>query len=86
MIHDDEKYVWDMLRPIIPYPTGRFFRGTLSQALRARLRSVLSLRDTLADVSQQHLEVSVRFAVNLKKRAFLDADILILFRQTWFRK
>jgi hypothetical protein len=46
----------------------------------------LSLRDTLlADVSQQHL-VSVRFAVNLKKRAFLDADILILFRQTWFRK
>jgi hypothetical protein len=34
-------------------PTGRFFRGTLSQALRARLRSVLSLRDTLADISQQ---------------------------------
>jgi hypothetical protein len=31
--------------PIIPYPTGRFFGGTLSQALRARLRSVLSLRD-----------------------------------------
>ncbi len=24
---------------IIPYPTGRFFGGTLSQALRARLRS-----------------------------------------------
>src|SRR6202047_5151324 len=41
--------------PIIPYPTGRFFRGTLSQALRARLRSVLSLRDALADISQQHL-------------------------------
>src|SRR5271165_3350086 len=36
-------------------PTGRFFRGTLSQALRARLRSVLSLRDALADISQQHL-------------------------------
>src|SRR5580700_10717786 len=43
------------LRPIIPYPTGRFFRVTLSQALRARLRSVLSLRDALADISQQHL-------------------------------
>jgi hypothetical protein len=27
-------------RPIIPCPTGRFLRGTLSQALRARLRSV----------------------------------------------
>jgi len=27
--------------------TGRFFRGALSQALRARLRSVLSLRDAL---------------------------------------
>ena len=27
----------------------------LSQALRARLRSVLSLRDALADISQQHL-------------------------------
>src|SRR5208283_1124693 len=53
--HFDEKYLWDQLRPIIPYPTGRFFRGTLSQALRARLRSVLSLRDALADISQQHL-------------------------------
>ena len=53
--HVDEKYLWDSLRPIIPYPTGRFFRGTLSQALRARLRSVLSLRDALADISQQHL-------------------------------
>ena len=27
--------------PITPYPTGRFFRGTLFQALRARLRSVV---------------------------------------------
>jgi hypothetical protein len=27
--------------------------GTPSQALRARLRSVLSLRDALADISQQ---------------------------------
>ena len=27
----------------------------LSQALRARLRSVLSLRDALADISQRHL-------------------------------
>src|SRR5580692_8561964 len=34
------EYLWDSLRPIMPYPTGRFFRGTLSQALRARLRSV----------------------------------------------
>ena len=33
--HFDEKHLWDELRPIIPYPTGRFFRGTLSQALRA---------------------------------------------------
>ena len=41
--------------PIIPYPTGRLFRGTLSQALRARLGSVSSLRDALADISQQHL-------------------------------
>ena len=36
----------------IPY--GTFFRGTLFQALRARLRSGLSLRDALADISQQH--------------------------------
>src|SRR5580698_10649673 len=42
--HLDEKYLWDALRPIIPYPTGRFFRGTLSQALRAWLRSAC-LRD-----------------------------------------
>ena len=32
-----------------------YFGVALSQALRARLRSVLSLRDTLADISQQHL-------------------------------
>jgi hypothetical protein len=31
------------------------FRGTLFQALRARLQSVLSLRDALADISQQYL-------------------------------
>jgi hypothetical protein len=43
--------------PGIPYPTGRFFRGTLSQALRARLRSVLSLRDTLADMCQATIGV-----------------------------
>jgi hypothetical protein len=35
----DEKYLWDALRPIIPYPTGRFLRGMFFQALRARLRS-----------------------------------------------
>src|SRR5580704_10244967 len=40
---------------IIPYPTGRFFRGALFQALRARLRSVSSLWDALTDISQQHL-------------------------------
>jgi hypothetical protein len=50
--HVDKKYLWDSLRPIIPYPTGRSFRGTLCQALRARLRSVWSLRDALADISQ----------------------------------
>src|ERR1700722_17309730 len=60
---DAQRYLFSALlnrpgRPshlIIPYPTGRFFRGTLSQALRARLRSVSSLRDALADISQQHL-------------------------------
>src|ERR1700722_15131098 len=41
--------------PIIPYPTGRFFRGTLSQALRARLRAGSLLRDAVAELSQQSL-------------------------------
>ena len=31
------------------------FEGRFSQALRARLRSVSSLRDALADISLQHL-------------------------------
>ena len=35
----EEKYLWVLLRTIIPYPTGRFSRWTISQALRARLRS-----------------------------------------------
>jgi hypothetical protein len=33
-------------------PTGQFLYGTLFQALCARLRSVSSLRDALADISQ----------------------------------
>ena len=38
------------------HPTlGAYFQAHLSQALRARLRSMLSLRDALADISQQHL-------------------------------
>jgi hypothetical protein len=45
--------------PLELAPTGRFFRGTLSQALRARLRSVLSLQDALANISQQAL-ISIR--------------------------
>src|SRR5712675_3397311 len=53
-------------RPVFPsgrdfHPSvGAYFQAHLSQALRARLRSVLSLRDALADISQQHL---VRIAV-----------------------
>jgi hypothetical protein len=31
----------DELRPIIPYPTGRIFRGNASLALRAKLRSIV---------------------------------------------
>jgi hypothetical protein len=50
-------------------PYGTFFRGTLSQALRARLRSVLSLRDALADISQRHLlENPDRFAIRLTEQ------------------
>ena len=41
--------------PIIPCPTGRLFGVAFFQALRARLRSVSSLRDALADIWQQHL-------------------------------
>src|ERR1700720_1692609 len=33
---DIREHLWPYMCPIIPYPTGRFFRGTLSQALRAR--------------------------------------------------
>ena len=63
--HFDEKELWDYLRPIRPYPTGRFFRGdafpgtscqaTIGMSLRDRLQSVLSLRDGLADNRKQHL-------------------------------
>ena len=48
-------------RPVFPsgrdfHPSvGAYFQAHLSQALRARLRSVLSLRDALSDSSQQHL-------------------------------
>ena len=37
--HFGEKYLWDRLRPIIPYPPGRLLGMASSQALRARLRS-----------------------------------------------
>src|SRR5271157_5207100 len=80
--HFDEKYLWDQLRPIIPYPTGRFFRGTLSQALRARLRSVLSLRDALADISQQHLaNTHGREHVLASNRQARGFEMLIAWKQ-----
>ena len=57
----DEKYLWHQLRPIRPYPMGRFFRWTLSQALRAWrpgtscLATIsLSLRDKAIRPSKSH--------------------------------
>src|ERR1043165_392598 len=44
-VHGDEKYS-GISCLIIPYPTGRLFRGGLYQALRARLRSACPLRDS----------------------------------------
>src|ERR1700719_2613799 len=64
--HLDEKYLWDALRPIIPSPTGRFFLGTLSQALRARLRSVLSLQDATEECLQMTLHDDVLRRSNAK--------------------
>jgi hypothetical protein len=49
--HFDENYLWGLAAPIIPYPTGRFFRGDAFQALRARLRSESSLRDAAPSAS-----------------------------------
>jgi hypothetical protein len=40
----DEKYLWDSLRPVIPYPTGRSFRGTCP-GTSCLATIVLSLRD-----------------------------------------
>jgi hypothetical protein len=53
--HFDEKYLWD--RCARSYRTLRdgFFLGTLSQALRARLRSVCPYGTWLAAISQQPL-------------------------------
>jgi hypothetical protein len=51
----DEKYLWDSLRPIIPYPTGRFFARDVFPGTSCQATIVPSLRDALADISQQHL-------------------------------
>jgi hypothetical protein len=48
------------------------FQGRFSQALRARLRSVLSLRDALAEISQQHL--ASRFS-DVERDQILNARI-----------
>jgi hypothetical protein len=40
---------------VMPFLRIALGRGTLSHALRAKLSSVLSLRDALADASQQNL-------------------------------
>jgi hypothetical protein len=61
----DEKYLWDSLHPIMPYPTGRFFRGTLFQALRARLRSGLSLRDTALSAEMSKLQTQGESSVSV---------------------
>jgi hypothetical protein len=43
--HFDEKYFWDSLHPIIPYPMGRFFGGTLSPGTSCQATIATSLRD-----------------------------------------
>jgi hypothetical protein len=40
----DDQYLWDQLCPIIPYPTGRFFGGTLPGTSR-QATIMLSLWD-----------------------------------------
>ena len=41
----DEKYLWDHLRPIIPYPTGRFLSGDAVPGTSCLATIMLSLRD-----------------------------------------
>jgi hypothetical protein len=41
----DEKYLWDQLRPIIPYPTGRFFGRDAFPGTSCQARIMPSLRD-----------------------------------------
>jgi hypothetical protein len=50
-----EKYLWDSLRPIIPYPTGRFFRGTFP-GTSCQATIVLSLRDTALSAEMSKLQ------------------------------
>jgi hypothetical protein len=55
---------YDGIRHLIPNVStlrDGSFGGTLFQALRARLRSVLSLRDALTNISQQHLASELQF-------------------------
>jgi len=58
--HFDEKYLWDQLRPIIPYPTGRFFRGTLSQALRAWLLSAVPPGQSHSPIEAHRIKLGLR--------------------------
>ncbi len=41
----DQKYLWDHLRPIRPYPMGRFFRGCAVPGTSCLATISLSLRD-----------------------------------------
>jgi hypothetical protein len=52
-------------------PTGRFFWGDASQALRARLRSVLSLRDETRLRSDRPSGTELLRALNLPQAAFV---------------
>jgi len=73
--HFDEKNLWDQPRPIIPYPPGRFFWGTLSQALRAWLRSACPSGTKSHSPSEGH-EINK----SIESQGFLWKPVLSLYR------
>ena len=68
----DQEDLRDSLRPIIPYPTGRFFRGTLPRHF-VPATIVLSLRDEKYRLEAYATLTGARFEVGCR----LDASLAV---------
>ena len=77
------------MRPIIPYPTGRLLWGAAFPGTSCQATIVLSLRDTLADISPPHPANLLRMSPEGRSKSLSVPEIFVVetdFMWLWKRR